>query len=81
MDAVTPREQVVGQGAANAGLDVGIEGMTCASCVGRVERTIRKIPGVSDVEVNLGTEHARIAFSGKLDAAALAEAVRGAGPN
>lgn len=79
MDAVIPREQVIGQDAANARLDVAIEGMTCASCVSRVERTIRKVPGVSDVAVNLGTEHARIAFRGKPDAAALAGAVKEAG--
>jgi Cu+-exporting ATPase len=79
MDAVTPREQVAGRGEAHAGFEVGIEGMTCASCVSRVEKTIRKVPGVSDVAVNLGTERARIGFSGKSDAAALAGAVREAG--
>lgn len=79
MDAVTPREQVAGRGEAHAGFEVGIEGMTCASCVSRVEKTIRKVPGVSDVAVNLGTERARIGFTGKSNAAALAGAVREAG--
>ena len=38
-----------------------VEGMTCASCVGRVERALRKVPGVQDASVNLATESARIA--------------------
>src|SRR3546814_17535607 len=39
-----------------------IEGMTCASCVGRVERAIRQVPGVVDVSVNLATERAEVTF-------------------
>lgn len=40
-------------------IHVDIQGMTCASCVGRVERKLRKIPGV-DPAVNLPLESARI---------------------
>ncbi len=40
-------------------LTVSIEGMTCASCVGRVERGLSAIDAVSDVAVNLATETAR----------------------
>ncbi len=40
--------------------DIGIGGMTCASCVARVERTIAKLPGVESVSVNLATESARV---------------------
>ncbi|MFN9726159.1 heavy metal translocating P-type ATPase [Acidovorax sp.] len=36
--------------------------MTCASCVGRVERALRKVQGVQEASVNLATESARIAF-------------------
>ncbi len=43
-------------------LDLGIGGMTCASCVGRVERALRKVPGVQDATVNLATESARIVY-------------------
>ncbi len=61
-------------------LDFGIEGMTCASCVGRVERAIKRVPGVSEVSVNLATERARIAYDGQPDtAAALIGAVSDAG--
>ncbi|MBU3597768.1 heavy metal translocating P-type ATPase [Polynucleobacter bastaniensis] len=37
-----------------------IDGMTCASCVGRVEKALDKIPGVEAASVNLATEQARI---------------------
>jgi Cu+-exporting ATPase len=37
-----------------------IDGMTCASCVGRVERALRAVPGVIDASVNLATERARV---------------------
>ncbi len=40
--------------------DLSIEGMTCASCAGRVEKAIRAINGVVDASVNLATESARI---------------------
>jgi heavy metal translocating P-type ATPase len=40
-----------------------IEGMTCASCVGRVERVLRALPGVEEANVNLATERASIRAS------------------
>ncbi|MCZ8092752.1 MAG: heavy metal translocating P-type ATPase [Acidovorax sp.] len=56
--------------------------MTCASCVGRVERALRKVPGVQDATVNLATESARVSFAA-VEAAAmqaqLRRAVRNAG--
>ncbi|WP_026437669.1 cation-translocating P-type ATPase [Acidovorax sp. JHL-9] len=66
-------------------LDLGIGGMTCASCVGRVERALRKVPGVQDATVNLATESARIVYGVPPDAtgpamdALLRRAVRNAG--
>ncbi|WP_188053892.1 heavy metal translocating P-type ATPase [Sphingosinithalassobacter sp. CS137] len=57
-----------------------IEGMTCASCVGRVERAIAQVPGVTGVSVNLATERAEVRFDeGRADPAALADAVSKAG--
>jgi Cu+-exporting ATPase len=57
-----------------------IEGMTCASCVGRVEQAIRGVRGVIDVSVNLATEKAEVTFwPGRSDAAAVAAAVFKAG--
>ncbi|MDO8287168.1 MAG: heavy metal translocating P-type ATPase [Rhodoferax sp.] len=64
----------------SSAVDVGIGGMTCASCVGRVERALKKVPGVTDATVNLATESARIAYSGDEHMEArLRRAVRDAG--
>ena len=41
-------------------LNLSIGGMTCASCVGRVERALKKVPGVQEATVNLATESAHI---------------------
>ena len=43
-------------------VDIGIGGMTCASCVSRVEKALKKVPGVDAASVNLATESARISF-------------------
>jgi len=56
-----------------------IEGMTCASCVGRVERALRAVPGVDSVSVNLATERARITTTGTVHPAALVRAVEHVG--
>ena len=39
-----------------------VEGMTCASCVRRVERTLTKVTGVTEASVNLATERARVRY-------------------
>ena len=63
-----------------ATLDLGVGGMTCASCVARVERAVRKVPGVSDATVNLATESARITYApGAQVEAQIRRAVRNAG--
>lgn len=41
-------------------ISIDIEGMTCASCVGRVEKALANIPGIEAATVNLATEQARI---------------------
>ena len=41
-------------------LSVGIEGMTCASCVNRIERFLRDADGVAEANVNLATERATV---------------------
>ncbi|MEP0766701.1 MAG: copper-translocating P-type ATPase [Fimbriimonadia bacterium] len=47
---------------AEAVLDVAIEGMTCAACVARVEKALRRVPGVASAEVSLPTERGRVWF-------------------
>ena len=67
--------------------DIGIGGMTCASCVARVERAIAKLPEVEAVSVNLATESARVTWkspdaspvSAQAQQARLRRAVRDAG--
>ena len=63
-----------------ATLDLGIEGMTCASCVSRVEKALKKVAGVQEATVNLATDSARVTFvaSGQAEAM-LRRAVREAG--
>ncbi|MEG1769295.1 MAG: heavy metal translocating P-type ATPase [Comamonas sp.] len=41
-------------------VDFGVSGMTCASCVGRVERALQRVPGVTQASVNLATESVRV---------------------
>ncbi|MCR9149554.1 MAG: heavy metal translocating P-type ATPase [Rhodobacteraceae bacterium] len=58
-----------------APVDLAIEGMSCASCVGRVERALAAVPGVTDASVNLATERATVAgFADPLALAAVATA-------
>ncbi|WP_198382732.1 heavy metal translocating P-type ATPase [Roseomonas sp. KE2513] len=59
--------------------DFSIEGMTCASCVGRIERALRAVPGVREASVNLATGRTVVRHVGGLDPAALETAVDRAG--
>jgi len=63
----------------NSDLNLKIEGMTCASCVARIERAIRAVPGAAAVSVNLATERAAIGFSGPAKLDGVIEAIRAAG--
>ncbi len=58
-------------------LAIGIDGMTCASCVRHVERAIAAVPGVASVSVNLALEKAEIA--GDAAPSAIAQAISDAG--
>ncbi|WP_137974162.1 heavy metal translocating P-type ATPase [Pseudomonas sp. F(2018)] len=60
-------------------LELQLGGMTCASCAGRIERALGKVPGVSDVSVNLASERARVELLEGTDVAALIAAVEQAG--
>ncbi|HEX2010506.1 MAG TPA: heavy metal translocating P-type ATPase, partial [Roseateles sp.] len=68
-----------GYGAAEDTIELTIEGMTCASCVGRVEKALRKVAGVTAAEVNLATETAQVSLLAGTDSAALLAAVAKAG--
>jgi Cu+-exporting ATPase len=61
-------------------IDIGIGGMTCASCVARVEKALKKVPGVQGATVNLATESARVTHvPGEQVEARLRRAIRDAG--
>ena len=55
-----------------------IEGMTCASCVARVEKRLQSVPGV-EASVNLATESAKVSVPAGVDDALLVEAIKSAG--
>ncbi|MHC8337379.1 heavy metal translocating P-type ATPase [Pseudomonas sp. HLT2-19-2] len=75
MDAV----QQAGYSVPQQSLELSIDGMTCASCVGRVERALAKVPGVKSVSVNLANERAHLELLGQIDAQTLIAAVTKAG--
>ncbi len=60
-------------------LSLPVEGMTCASCVGRVERALKAVPGVQSAAVNLATERADIIFTEQTAPLAAASAIKNAG--
>jgi heavy metal translocating P-type ATPase len=60
-------------------LDIPVEGMTCASCVARVERAIRSVGGVEKASANLATERAHVSLKPGASTAQIAEAIRSVG--
>ena len=60
-------------------LELDISGMTCASCAGRVEKALAKVPGVKSASVNLATERAHVELLGQVDPGLLINAVTQAG--
>ena len=60
-------------------LSLPVEGMTCASCVGRVERALKEVPGMQTATVNLATERADITFTSLASPQAAVRAIESAG--
>jgi Cu+-exporting ATPase len=60
-------------------VEIGIDGMSCASCVGRIERALDALPGVRDASVNLATGRARVRADAGVEVPAIAAAVERAG--
>ncbi|MGG5809441.1 heavy metal translocating P-type ATPase [Falsiroseomonas sp. CW058] len=77
MDKIAPASMPEAPVVAEPALAIPIEGMTCASCAGRVEKALAKVPGVTAAQVNLASELAEV--RGGATPQALAEAVRKAG--
>ncbi|MGI0526571.1 heavy metal translocating P-type ATPase [Rhizobium giardinii] len=59
--------------------ELGVEGLTCASCVSRVEKALKTVPGVKDASVNLATEKATLRIVSGTPTLAVEDAVRAAG--
>src|SRR3954454_14982584 len=69
-----------GYGVISNQIDFPVTGMTCASCVNRVERALKKTDGVLDASINLATEHATVSYApGVAIFATLQAAVEAAG--
>ncbi|WP_104989730.1 heavy metal translocating P-type ATPase [Deinococcus sp. NW-56] len=78
--ALIQKVQDTGYEARTAELSFPVEGMTCAACVGRVERALGRAEGVLNASVNLATERATVTYlPAATTPAALRDAVRGAG--
>jgi heavy metal translocating P-type ATPase len=61
-------------------IELGVTGMTCAACVGRVEKALKKVPGVLSANVNLATERASVTYlPASTNLAQLKRAVRESG--
>jgi P-type Cu+ transporter len=72
--------QDVGYGADVRQMTLGVTGMTCASCVGRVEQALKKVPGVLEASVNLTNEKVTVEYlASEVELRYLEKAVEGAG--
>ena len=62
MGSVTPirSNDVEAISAAAVSASIPVEGMTCASCVARIEKALEAVPGVAEANVNLATERASV---------------------
>jgi Cu+-exporting ATPase len=78
-EAVIAAIRGAGYEVAQQGFDIGVEGMTCASCVRRVEKAILAVPGVVSASVNLATGRATVKAVGGTPLAAIEAAIREAG--
>lgn len=79
LPALVEAVREAGYGVPTRTLELQIGGMTCASCVGRVERALGKLAGVEQVSVNLASERAHLEVLAALDDNLLIDAVQKAG--
>ncbi len=78
-DSLTGAAAAVANPKAERVVTLDIEGMTCASCVGRIERVLQRRPAVAEARVNLATRTALIRTSGDESVADLVRTVQKAG--
>jgi len=79
-DGLIRAVEEAGYGVEKTRTDLGVSGMSCAACVGRVEKALLKVPGVLGANVNLAAERATVEhLAGSVESADLERAVEGAG--
>jgi len=79
MSAETTLDQRTEAPVSTSSLSIEVEGMSCASCVRRVEKAIAGVPSVTSANVNLATERADVTFDGAPEAAGVVAAIEKAG--
>ena len=80
VEDLTKALETAGYPAAQADVTLSVEGMSCASCVGRVEKALQAAPGVLSATVNLATETAQVHYLlGQTGPAQIARAATEAG--
>ena len=58
-------------------VEIPVTGMTCASCVRRVEKALDKVDGIEEASVNLATEKVRVSYDHRFITAPIVQAVGG----
>jgi Cu+-exporting ATPase len=79
LPAVIDAIRKAGYDVPSGSVDLAIEGMSCASCVSKVEKALNAVPGVTRASVNLATERAHVELAGQVETAELVKAVEKAG--
>jgi P-type Cu+ transporter len=79
MPAVIDAIRKAGYDVPSGSVDLAIEGMSCASCVSKVEKSLNAVPGVTRASVNLATERAHVELAGQVPLSDLIKAVETAG--
>ncbi|MEJ5084103.1 heavy metal translocating P-type ATPase [Brucella pseudogrignonensis] len=79
MPAVIDAIRKAGYDVPSGSADLAIEGMSCASCVSKVEKALNAVPGVTRASVNLATERAHVELAGQVPLGDLINAVETAG--
>ena len=60
-------------------IHLNLYGMTCANCVARIEKNLKKLEGLNSVEINLALENAKISFSSNLNSEVIIQAIEKSG--
>ncbi|MEW9668069.1 heavy metal translocating P-type ATPase [Ammoniphilus sp. 3BR4] len=79
IDAIMQKIEGIGYKVPGSKLELAVEGMTCAACVNRIEKKLKKISGVTEANVNLANERATVKYQGAVESAQIIEAIESIG--